>query len=67
MNTVALTGAIMVEAALLSGGWLSVPVATAGGFLALGLFMIALWAASRRQSGAASGNPDSQASREIAC
>jgi hypothetical protein len=57
----------MVEAALLSGGWLSVPVATAGGFLALGLFMIALWAASRRQSGAASGNPDSQASREIAC
>jgi hypothetical protein len=47
LNTVALTAAIMIQAALLSGGWLSVPIATAGGFLALGLFMLALWATAR--------------------
>jgi O-antigen/teichoic acid export membrane protein len=52
MNTVALTAAIVVQAALLSGRWLSVPVATAGSFFALGLFMVALWAASLHRSGA---------------
>lgn len=52
MNTVALTTAIVVQAALLSGRWLSVPVATAGSFFALGLFMVALWAASLHRSGA---------------
>lgn len=52
MNTVALTAAIAIQAALLSGRWLSVPLATAGSFLALGLFMVALWAASLRQSAA---------------
>lgn len=67
INTVALTAAIMIQAALLTSGWLSVPLATAGGFLALGLFMVALWAASLRYSGAVSGDEGSQACREVAC
>lgn len=53
LNTVALTVAIALQAALLSGRWLSVSVATACSFGALGLLMTGLWAVSMCRSGAA--------------
>jgi O-antigen/teichoic acid export membrane protein len=67
MNTVALTAAIVIQAVLLSRPWLSLPTATAGGFFALGLFMLASWAASLRLSRASQGTESieiSEVSRE---
>jgi len=49
MNAVAVTSALLIQFALLNAGWLTVPVATATSFLALGLIMLALWSLTLKQ------------------
>ncbi len=51
LNTLALGAAIGIQFALLNVRRLSVPVATAASFLALGLMMTALWTVSLRRAG----------------
>jgi O-antigen/teichoic acid export membrane protein len=55
MNTIALSTAIVIQAALMNGQWFSVPVATTSSFLVLGFSMAGLWAAYHSRAGYRSG------------